>query len=221
MATNSIITVDVLNGYLSCKYKAYLQLSGQHGIKSDYEATLVELRQEVRLKAIEKIHRQFPEHTLTRNIALTDSALKRGAYFVLDAQLEDNRFSIHFDALKRADGGSDLGDFHYQPVLFYEGHHIRKAQRTLLETLGLLLSRIQGRAPSRGIIYHGSDGTATTVRFSADFDSTWTPSFRNMFCFRRLRDRAWLLASHGTVRGEEIRLRWRRGCWAAARCAPP
>jgi hypothetical protein len=42
MANNSIITVDVLNGYLSCKYKAYLQLSGQHGIKSDYEAMLVE-----------------------------------------------------------------------------------------------------------------------------------------------------------------------------------
>ena len=100
MATNSIITVDVLNGYLSCKYKAYLRFAGQHGIKSDYEATLVELRQEVRLKAIEKIHHQFPEHTLTSNIALTDSALKRGAYFVLDAQLQDDRFSIHFDALK-------------------------------------------------------------------------------------------------------------------------
>jgi hypothetical protein len=30
MATNSIITVDVLNGYLSCKYKAYLRFAGQH-----------------------------------------------------------------------------------------------------------------------------------------------------------------------------------------------
>src|SRR5829696_1698986 len=108
MATNSIITVDVLNGYLSCKYKAYLRFAGQHGIKSDYEATLVELRQEVRLKAIEKIHRQFPEHTLTSNIALTDSVLKRGACFVLDAQLQDDCFSIHFDALKRADGASNL-----------------------------------------------------------------------------------------------------------------
>jgi len=158
MATNSIITVDVLNGYLSCKYKAYLRFAGQHGIKSDYEATLIELQQEVRLKAIEKIHRQYPEHTLTSNIALTNSALKRGACFVLDAQLQDDRFSIHFDALKRADGGSDLGDFHYQPVLFYEGRHIRKAQRLLLETLGLLLSRIQGRAPSCGIIFTGATG---------------------------------------------------------------
>src|SRR3954470_4900479 len=168
MATNSIITVEVLNCYLSCKYKAYLRFAGQHGIKSDYEATLIELRQEVRLKAIEKIHRQYPEHTLTSNIALTNSALKRGACFVLDAQLQDDHFSIHFDALKRADGGSDLGDFHYQPVLFYQGRHIRKAQRLLLEVLGLLLSRVQGKAPSRGVIYHGSEGTPTMVRFSAD-----------------------------------------------------
>jgi len=55
MATNSSITVDVLNGYLSCKYKAYLRFAGQHGIKSDYEATLIELRQEVRART--EIHR--------------------------------------------------------------------------------------------------------------------------------------------------------------------
>ena len=27
--------------------------------------------------------------------------------------------------------------------------------------------------------------------------------------------------SSGSVRGGAIRLRWRRGCWAGARCAPP
>ena len=32
--------------------------------------------------------------------------------------------------------------------------------------------------------------------------STWTPSFRNVFWFKRLRGRAWLLASHGMVRAE-------------------
>ncbi len=80
------------------------------------------------------------------------------------AELEDDRFSIHFDGLKKVDGRSDLGVFHYVPVLFHEGRQILNPQRLLLETHGLLLSRVQGRAPSSGVIYHGSDCRATIVQ---------------------------------------------------------
>jgi predicted RecB family nuclease len=165
MATK--ITLDVLDGYLSCKYKAYLRLAGQQSIKSDYETMLIQSRGDLRLKAIEKIHGQYPERTIAKGIALTHSALSEGAPFVLGADLQDDRFSIHFDGLKKVDGRSDLGDFHYLPVLFCEYRRIRKAQRILLEVLGLLLSRIQAKAPSSGVIYHGSDCTATVVRFTA------------------------------------------------------
>src|SRR4051794_1249518 len=47
------------------------------------------------------------------------------------------------------------------------------------------------------------------------------PCFGNVFWFKRLRGRARLLASHGMVLGGEIRLRWRRGCWAAGQCERP
>jgi predicted RecB family nuclease len=36
-----------------------------------------------------------------------------------------------------------------------------------LEVMGLFLSRIQGIAPSTGIIYHGLQCVATTVRFTS------------------------------------------------------
>lgn len=164
MATK--ITLDVLDGYLSCKYKAHLRFAGQQGLTSDYEAMLIESRREVRLKASEKIYGQYPEHTLAKGIALTHSALSEGAPFVLDADLQDGHFSVHFDGLKKVEGRSDLGDFHYLPVTFCEYRRIRKAQRILLEVLGLLLSRIQGKAATSGLIYHGRDCAATVVRFT-------------------------------------------------------
>jgi predicted RecB family nuclease len=169
MATNDIahISLEILDAYLSCKYMAHLRLAGRQGIKSDYDAMLIESSRALKIKAVEKIHDQYSEHALAKGIALTRLALSKGSAFVLDADLQDEHFSIHFDGLKRVDGRSDLGYFHYVPVLFHERRQIHKAQRVLLEVLGLLLSRIQGKSPSSGIIYHGRECTATIVRFTA------------------------------------------------------
>ena len=53
-------------------------------------------------------------------------------------------------------------------MLFHEGRKIGKEQRLLLNILGLLLSQIQGRLPSDGIVSHGSDGKFTKVRLNPD-----------------------------------------------------
>jgi hypothetical protein len=71
IATNDIahITLEILDAYLSCM--AYLRLAGQEGIKSDYEAMLIESSRALKIKAVEKIHDQYSEHTLAKGIALT------------------------------------------------------------------------------------------------------------------------------------------------------
>ena len=45
----------------------------------------------------------------------------RGPALILDAVIENDLLSIRVDALKRVPGPSDLGDFHYIPILFGEG----------------------------------------------------------------------------------------------------
>jgi predicted RecB family nuclease len=100
-------------------------------------------------------------------VALDASALCRGTAFVVDAELCGENLSVRFDGLKRVSGRSQLGDFHYLPLMFCGTSHIHKSQRVLLETMGLLLSRVQGIAPGAGIIYHGPNGAATTVRFTS------------------------------------------------------
>jgi predicted RecB family nuclease len=162
------ITRAVLESYLSCKYKGHLKLTGQQGTKCDYETLLTGRRAEVRLTAIDKIVARHPGDGTVRNIPLTPSALKEGPAFFLDATLEDDLLSLHFDGLKRADGPSKLGDFHYVPMLFYEGRKVRKEQRLLLEVFGLLLSRLQGRAPATAILWHGKEGRATRLRLNPE-----------------------------------------------------
>jgi predicted RecB family nuclease len=162
------ITSEILEAYLSCKYKGHLKQGGQQGSRSDYEAMSAELRDEVRLTAIDRIVTRGPGKEVARNIPLTTSALKRGPAYVLDAILEDGAFSLRFDGLKRVDGPSKLGDFHFVPMLFHGGGSVRKEQRRLLEVYGLLLSRIQGRAPGSAVVWRGRECRATRVRLSPD-----------------------------------------------------
>jgi predicted RecB family nuclease len=170
MATK--ITRDVLESYLKCKTKAHLKLAGHQGSMSDYEGLLVASRQEARQKALGKILAKHPEAEVARDILLTAAALRAGPSFVLDAALEDDLLSLRFDGLKKVDGPSKLGDFHYVPMLFHEGRKVGKQQRLLLELYGLLLSRLQGQMPSSGIIWHGKECRTTKVRLNADLRST-------------------------------------------------
>lgn len=167
MAANGKLTLDVLRGYLSCPYLARLLLTGQQGVKSDYEIALAELEQAVRLKVTDGIRTQHSGQDLVTGVTLDRSILSNGPAFVLDAVLCSDSLSIRFDGLKKVKGVSQLGDFHYVPLMFCGTSRIHKSQRLLLEAMGLFLSRIQGIAPSTGIIYYGPHGSATTVRFTS------------------------------------------------------
>src|SRR5262249_41805022 len=168
MATK--ITRDIVEAYLNCKYKAHLKLAGQFGTPSDYGQLMTASREEVRHLAIDKILARHPTEAdqLARNVVLTLPALKRGATFFLNATLEDDHIALAFDGLRRVPGPSKLGDFHYVPMLFCEGRQIRKEQRALLEVYGLLLSRLQGRMPGFGLLWHGKECRAARVRLSPD-----------------------------------------------------
>jgi predicted RecB family nuclease len=166
MATK--FTRDMLESFLHCKFKGYLKLTGQQGTKCDFEVMLMELRAEVSLKSIDTIIAHNPGDQVAINIPITTASLKRGRQYILDGILEDAAMAFHVDGLKRVEGESKLGDFHYLPVLFHEGRQVKKEQKLLLEAYGMVLSGIQGRAPAYGVIWHGRECKATRVKLNPD-----------------------------------------------------
>ena len=161
------ITNDVLESYTRCKFKGSLKLAEQQGTKSDFEAMLTSCP-EVRLKAIDAILVRHPGDQVARNIPLTTAGLKRGPQYIFDGTFDDDALAIHFDGLKRVEGESKLGDFHYLPVLFHEGRQVKKEQKLLLEVYGIILAGLQGRAPAYGIIWHGRECKATRVKLNPE-----------------------------------------------------
>ena len=124
------------------------------------------LRAEVRLQAVDTIITRYSGDQVARNIPLTTAGLKRGPQYILDGTLEDDTLALHFDGLKRVEGQSELGEFHYLPVLFHESRQVKKEQKLLLEVYGMILSGLQGRAPAYGIIWHGRMCKATRVKLN-------------------------------------------------------
>ena len=135
------ITRDIIESLpYTARLKAHLKLAGNQGIRSDYEGFLLQTRREVRQQAISKILSKTSRDDVASNIPLTAASLRAGSSYVLDTILEDDLLSVSFDGLKRVDGPSGLGDFHYVPMLFHEGDTVGKAQKLLLEVMEAALS---------------------------------------------------------------------------------
>ena len=164
---SSRITDDVIDALQYCRLKAYFLLHGEQGGLSGYEKLLVEQRTNLQPQATDKIRHVYSEPEVATDVDLSVADLRKGASFILGARLEDDRYAVHFDGLRKIDSGSTLGDFLYEPVMFCAAPRVRATDRRLLAARAFLLARIQGASPVGGIIYLGRNCARTSIRFGS------------------------------------------------------
>jgi predicted RecB family nuclease len=165
MATK--LTWDIIESYLNCKSKGHLKLAGASGTPSDYEALTSAAKASSREQALTRLAARFGEGAAGRGDVVTAVLLSQGAPFLFDASLEDDGLSLRFDALKRMDGASKLGNHHYLPVLHICGDKVDRREKTLLALGGLALARVQGLQPTVGLVSHGPGGRLSKVKLDA------------------------------------------------------
>jgi predicted RecB family nuclease len=165
MATK--ITRNVIESYLNCKYKGHLKLAGENGTPSDYETMTTGARTSSREQAIARLVARFGGDNDCRGLIVTTALLTQGVPLLTDAQLEDDAISLRFDALRRADGASALGDHHYVPVVHNHLDKVSRWQKMLLAVLGLVLGSVQGQRPAIGLVVIGVAGRLRKVRLDA------------------------------------------------------
>jgi hypothetical protein len=125
MATK--ITRQVAEGYLNCRLKGHLTFRGENGTRSEYQQFLDQSKQELRSAAEALFRARCPITHDAQGAAVGRQLLARGPALILDALIENDLLSIRVDALKRVPGPSDIGDFHYVPILFGEGGKVRQS----------------------------------------------------------------------------------------------
>jgi predicted RecB family nuclease len=162
------ITMEIIEAYLNCKTKGFLKLIRETGTKSDYHVMTDAASRASREGCLAKLIAIYGDGIATREAAVSKATLERGAMLLADATLEDDSTSICFDALKRANGVSKLGDHHYLPILHNHGDTIGRSRRLLLAVLGLVLARVQEVRPAHGLVALGPNGRLSKVSLNPD-----------------------------------------------------
>jgi hypothetical protein len=163
-ANMSKITREIIEAHLACPYKSYLKLKGNLEISISDEQIYLEES----IDYAPSDCASSPECDRNKIIQLsviTKPLLKKGRTIIKNALIESDHISLCIDELKKVDGKSDLGDFHYIPILFSDRRKPQRSLDILLEVYSLALSKLQGRAPDRGIISR-VDGRTSMIRLT-------------------------------------------------------
>jgi predicted RecB family nuclease len=157
------ITTEVLAEYLQCRYKAYLILTGVACEPSPYEHWLS--RDEDKYAAAGR-SALVRDHSCLNDIrSLATKHLKQGPSYVVQADVQQEDFAFSFDALQRVQGASQLGVFHYVPVLF-SSRSTGERQKLRLSCAGLILEQLQRVYPPTGILVSGRAYKFRTVNLT-------------------------------------------------------
>lgn len=159
------ITRNVLESYMACHYKAYLKLAG-HDYPPAHERKLQPPgASQDGLTPSDRVLPPLVGSQAHKSTYLTPKILSAGLPNISDALYETALISLHFDGLQRVPGLSDLGGFHYVPILLHSGGGVHEIHKCLLDIYGFVLSQLQGRLPEKGIVWR-DEGKSSTLSLS-------------------------------------------------------
>jgi predicted RecB family nuclease len=162
-----LISRAIIEGYHQCRLKAYLKLGGLEGTKSDYETLMMEVREDLLQRASVCLANRHQDGELLTAPLLVPDTLARRASLILNAVIRDGEFALTFDCLRGVNDPSTSGNYHYVPVLVFEGEKVRKVDREVLEVLAFVLGRVQKVEPKYGVIVYGSECRQIRVHFKS------------------------------------------------------
>jgi predicted RecB family nuclease len=164
-----MIDNDIFESYLHCKYKAYLKLGGNHGNRSEYEIMKSEIKSLYKRDALQRVIPSCEKKEILNNQDLS-SAIKDGNKVIVDAHVSYGDLQSYCDFTERTPGKSDLGAFHYLPVLFVEKEKLSKEDKLMMAYNGLVIGNMQNRQPEYGKIIYGKRFAISKIKFDEKLD---------------------------------------------------
>ena len=156
------ITRGLIESYIACRYKSYLMMEGHKPETGRESKPPIQSNCEQPPTPFEQVTRLQNESRADSLIELTPSLLRRGTSEITGSLYQTTSSSIQFDGLRKVHGSSDVGDFHYTPILFHPNGQVQEAQKSLLYVYGFILNKLQGRPPEHGILQR-TKGKSSTV----------------------------------------------------------
>ena len=169
-----IITTNIFESYLNCKYKIYLRLRGETTLASEFDLVQrgwVDRYKDSALQTLRDRYHLDSDHSLSS----CQNDLGNGAPALFKCRLKSAKIECQCDLLEKVQGESDTYPLLYIPIRIIPSEKIFKTDQLVLGFCGLVLGEIQGVFPSSGKIVHGH--SLKTHRVKLD---EWTASARDI-----------------------------------------
>jgi predicted RecB family nuclease len=156
--SHRVITDQLLEAFLECKYKAKLRLLGRAGQLSDFEKHRTSQTQSHRMQAqamLFPLLEDAPEPPPASPVTLDIPTLKLGKVRLPNVRLKVVNLAAKIDAIERVELASALGSFSYRPVQYSREVTPPVIARLLLAYRSILVGELQGAAPPYGVMLCG------------------------------------------------------------------
>ena len=166
-----VITREIFEGFLNCPYKAYRMVNGDAGHKSEYEIIQKKIYLTYKAAAIKKVFAGYKDDRSSQDFYANGLNLRGGDKIIHQRQINHHELSSNCCTLERVSGGSELGPFHYIPIIFSPKEKLIKEDKLVIAFDGSILGNLQGRKPEYGKVIYGSGFKTTKLRIGSQIDS--------------------------------------------------
>lgn len=156
----SIITDEIFESYLNCKYKAHLKLHNQASRKTDYEISQDRLDCKFRTIAKAKFQAHFQGRQALRIPYLNRTTLQKASTIIVDAFAEHDGLACSFDALSPSAQNRTI----FEPYLYLRFRRIAAVHKLILAFKALVIGRLQGTIPVQGYIIYDEKCSIKKIR---------------------------------------------------------
>jgi predicted RecB family nuclease len=164
-----VITDELLEAFLQCKYKARLRALGRTGQPADFEKHRMSQAKAHRAQVQAKL---FPLPKAAPGPeappALLDAAtLKQGQARLQNVRVLSANLAASIDAVELVDVPSALGCFSYRAIQYVREPNPPASAKLLLAYRSILLGEVQGMVPSSGVMICGPNLEPRQVKLDA------------------------------------------------------
>jgi len=160
------ITNKVIESFLQCKYKSYLQFNNESGIKTDYELVQNEITESFKKRFSEKLHtashiRLLSTFDFQKKIQCAD-----GLTYVIAPSVQSKEYKINFDAVEISLQTSSTKIISHIPITISPKGNVSKCEKLSFAVTCLIVSQLQHTTFEFGKIIYGVQSKSVKLLLS-------------------------------------------------------
>ena len=154
-----MINNAILEGYLNCKYKPCLIISGSQGNKKDYEIMQNEILQKFKSNFKKLILERYGEKSIMENFQFNKTK-RNGIFFAFETNIKDADFDVTLDAI-------EIKNKSVVPILLIANDKIHKKEKIYLAVQTLILSKLTKKNFETARIFYGDEFKTLKIKLSS------------------------------------------------------